>query len=395
MLAALLGHLIGFANYAAILPALRAATGFTEAEAGIAGGAFFLAYAIGSPIFAGLTDTRDARRLYMLGAAFGIAGGLLFPLLSASFPALVAGRVLTGIGMAGTYMPGLRILMAVLPPERQQQAASEYVSTLTLGLSASFAVSGLLEMLIGWQAAFTGAACTAAAAVVLVRATMPAPRIRPSEGSLGARLWKVLRLPRMGLFLIAVGGNSWEGMAFRTWWIALLTFTALAPGNEAYVSWNFALLTTFVGPLAMPLSTWVARRAEAGRRHRVIALASGSSAILGLILALTMEGPFLFVFILSAVYVCAIFSDAGSLTPAILVRVPVAERGAALALQSTAGNLAAFLATIVAGLVLNAGGGVSEPGAWRLAMLSILAGSAVTSLLMLILDRDERRRTPR
>jgi hypothetical protein len=42
------------ANYAAVPPALRTNTGFSETQAGFAGGVFFLAYAIGSPIFAGV-----------------------------------------------------------------------------------------------------------------------------------------------------------------------------------------------------------------------------------------------------------------------------------------------------------------------------------------------------
>ncbi|WPO39796.1 hypothetical protein [Tardiphaga sp. 42S5] len=42
------------ANYAAVPPALRTNTGFSETQAGFAGGVFFLAYAIGSPIFVGV-----------------------------------------------------------------------------------------------------------------------------------------------------------------------------------------------------------------------------------------------------------------------------------------------------------------------------------------------------
>ncbi len=387
MLAALLLNLIGFANYAAVLPEIRASTGLSEVQAGIAGGAFFLAYALGSPVFAGLTDTRDARRLCLLGAGLGIAGGLLFPLVDGSFAALVASRTLTGLGMAGTYMPGLRLLMESLPAEQQQKAAGDYVSTLTLGLSASVAVSGCLQWVFGWPAAFLGAAATAALAGLLVQGSMPASRPSPQPSSLFARLLRVARGKDAWLVLLAAFGNSWEGMAFRTWWVALLGFAVALPGNEAYGAISLALITAVVGPLAMPISAFVARRAEAGRRHRVIAGAAASAVLVGALLAAALAAPWPVIFLLSVAYACAIFSDAGALTPAMLVRVPVTERGAALALISAASNLAAFASTIMFGLILHAAGGAGSMNAWRLAILAITAGSVLTAGTMLLLDR--------
>lgn len=389
MITALVLNLIGFANFAAVLPQLREGTGITETQAGIAGGVFFLAYAIGAPLFAGLTDTRDPRRLYMAGGGLSIAGGLLFPLVDASFAALVVSRALTGLGMAGTYMPGLRLLIEALPPDRQQRAAGDYASTLTLGLSASFALSGSLQWAYGWPAAFLGAAATAAVALVLVRATMPAPRLVPTAASLWRRLVSVARGRQIWLILLAAGGNSWEGMAFRTWWVALLGFAVLLPGNAAFAEVNFALATAFVGLLAMPLSAWVARRAQAGRRHRVIAIAAGSSVLLGVVLALSLQAPFAALFLLTVAYLCAIFADAGAMVPALLARVPHEERGAALALLSAATNSAACLGVVVVGLVLQAAGGADSIAAWRVAILAIAAGSAVTAGAMLAIDRAQ------
>ena len=387
MISALVLNLIGFANYAAVLPALRGEAGFSEAQSGLAGGVFFLAYAIGAPVFAGLTDTRDPRRLYMIGGTLGVAGGLLFPFLDASFAALMASRILTGLGMAGTYMPGMRLLIESLPAGQQQRAAGDYASTLTLGLSASFALSGMLQWMFGWQAAFLGAAATAASALVLVRATMPATQLVPAATSLWTRLANVLRGRQVWLILLAAGGNSWEGMAFRTWWVALLGFLAILPGNEAFVGVNFAMATAFVGLLAMPLSAFVARRAEAGRRHLVIALAAGSSVVLGVVLALLLQMPFVVVFLLTVAYLCAIFADAGAVPPALLARGTPAERGAALALLSAATNAAAFLGVVVVGLVLHAAGGADTIGGWRAAILAIAAGSVVASAAMLAIHR--------
>jgi predicted MFS family arabinose efflux permease len=391
MNAALVLNVIGFANFAAVLPALMADTGFSEAQAGIAGGAFFLAYAVGSPVFAALTDSQPPRRLYTLGAVLGIAGGLVFPLLDADYPALIVSRLLSGLGMAGIYMPGLRLLLETLPSAQQSRGSSVHVSTLTLGLSASFAVSGALQWAFGWPAAFLGAAVAAGLAMLIVTIAMPSPRPAPSEGALRARLGKVLRSRGVPLVLASVAGNAWEGMAFRTWWVALLGFAVMQPGQQSHAWLNFALATAFTGLLAMPISTWVARRAEAGRRHRVISVAAGASVIAAVALASLLTAPFWIVFALSVVYACTIFADSGSLPPALLTRVAPAERGAALALMAASSNVAACLAIIACGMVLDGLGGATSRIAWQVALVVMAAGSLVTTLCMLTLDRRSTR----
>lgn len=384
---ALVLNAIGFANIGAVLPALRADTGFGEAEAGFAGGLFFLTYAIGSPVFAALTDTRDPRRLYLLGCLMGIAGGLAFPLVDDSYAALLVSRALTGFGFAGTYMPGLRLLMESLPAERQARGAALYVSSLTLGLSACFAVSGVLQLAFGWGAAFLGAAVGAGLALLLVLGGMASPAMVPSEAGLLPRLLSVARQRGVGFVLVMAAGNSWEGMAFRVWWVALLGAVVALPGNEGWGGVNFALATAFSGLIAMPASAWVARRAETGRRHRVIAMAAGSSVLVGVVLAGMLEAPFLLVFVVSVAWACTIFSDAGAIPSALLALVPRAERGAALALMAACANSAAFLAIVISGVVLEMAGGAHDLLAWRVTIGVIVAGSLVGALGMLVLDR--------
>lgn len=392
MTTALLMNLVGFANYAAVLPALRTATGISEAQAGIAGGVFFLSYAIGSPIFAGLTDTRDARKLFVIGCAIGVAGGFVFPMISDSYAALVLGRSLTGLGIAGTYMPGMRLLMESVPSQRQSLAAGGYVSALTLGLSCSFALSGLLEWWFSWQAAFIGAAACAALAMAIVGSTMPSTNPLPAQASLLARLSKASRARNLNFVLLAAAGNSWEGMGFRTWWVAMLSYTATVPGNESFGWLNFALATAFAGPLAMPISAWVARRAESGRRHRVIATAASSSVLVALTLGAFVDSTLPVAFFLSVIYMCAIFSDAGALTPAALACAPPEERGAVLALQSAASNIGAFASVIVSGWVLHICGGFGSSNAWRWTIFLLAAGSVVTALAMLRVDTRRSNR---
>ncbi|MGY3494269.1 MFS transporter [Bradyrhizobium sp. USDA 4502] len=388
MSVALVLNTIGFANYAAVLPQVRAGVGISESQAGIAGGIFFLAYALGSPVFSALTDVRSPRRLYIIGALFGIFGGLIFPLIDGSFPSLLASRVLTGLGMAGTYMPGLRLLIETLPPDRQRSGAGIYVSALTLGLSASFGLSGALDLVFGWSAAFIGAASCAALALLVVYGSMPSPLVARESVSVLSRFSAVIGRNGVASTLAAMAGNSWEGMAFRTWWIALLTFSSTGPGSGYFKGVNLAIATAFTGLLAMPLSAFVAKRAESRGRYAVIACAAASSAIVSIALAAVVGSSFIVVFLVSIVYVCTIFSDAGALTAGLLVRVPVAERGAALALQSIATNCGACIAVAFCGFVLQSAGGAASAFAWQITILTIGAGSAVTAATMFFLHRQ-------
>ena len=70
----------------------------------------FGGYMLAVPVLSGLTDRMDARRVY-LGSCLLAAAGLGGFALLAEGPA-TAGllQAVSGAGLAGTYMPGLRLL---------------------------------------------------------------------------------------------------------------------------------------------------------------------------------------------------------------------------------------------------------------------------------------------
>lgn len=396
MCTALVLVMVGFANYAAVLPSLLADRQFTPAQGGIAGGAFFLAYAIGSPIFAALTDTYDAKRIYLLGCSFACAGGIAFPMLDNGFGALVAGRALSGLGMAGAYMPGLRLLTEAVVPAEHNRVASIYSSTITLGTSASFAAAALLEMGGGWQAVFGGAGLAALIGAGLVARFMVATstaRIATSS-HFGARIASVLHVREARLIALVAIGNSWEGMAFRIWWIGMLTFSATQSSNVAWREINFVLLSALAGLLAMPLSVWVAGRASATTSSalgfRILTCAAASSLFVGSALFVAMEGPFAIVFGLTVIYLCAVFADAAAIPPAMLRHAPPEARGAALAVLSVSGNLGAFAGTTACGIVIGLSGGTGVAYAWRAALVSMMIGAVIATGAFWLLSRRLR-----
>jgi predicted MFS family arabinose efflux permease len=181
-------------------------------------------------------------------------------------------------------------------------------------------------------------------------------------------------------------------MSFRIWWIALLGWSAMQPGNEAFTAVDFALLSAVSGLMAMPLSAWVARQAErTGQRERVIAAAAMSSVLVGAILIMALGQSLWLVFPLTLLYACAIFSDVASLPVAAMAQVPAEARGAVLAVQAFLTNAGSFVGAWVAGVVLSLAGGAGSITAWRWCIASMMAGSLFTALTVLQIDRRRRR----
>jgi MFS family permease len=392
MCAALLLNMVGFSNYGAVLPGIIHDLALTPSEAGFAGGIFFLSYAIGSPIASVLTDVFDPRRLYLAGCAAGLAGGICFPLLSDSYGALLAGRLLSGFGMAGTFIPGMTLLGAAVPPAERARAVALYTSCLTLGTSGSFASAAILRMAGGWPFAFLGAALACALAAGAVGLGMAGRRGGGvSLAALFANLRLVLRTRAVLLYAIAGAGNAWEGMAFRVWWIALLAFCASRTREPWADLVDFALLSAIAGPLAMPVSAWVAARAEAaartGKRERVIAAAACSSVLAGALLIFNLDAPLWLVFALTLLYQSTIFSDASSLPVGIMSQAPASARGAVLAVQVTMTNSGSFIGAWVCGIVLAQTGGTASLAAWRWTLGAMMAASAVSAVAMLAVKR--------
>lgn len=103
--------MVGVFTFPALLPGFMDAWALTNTQAGWISGVYFAAYALTAPVLVSLTDRVDARRVYMVGALANVVACAGFALLADGFwPALVF-RALGGAALAGTYMPGLRVLV--------------------------------------------------------------------------------------------------------------------------------------------------------------------------------------------------------------------------------------------------------------------------------------------
>ncbi|HEY4893288.1 MAG TPA: MFS transporter [Reyranella sp.] len=125
---------IGAYFWPALLPEMMRRWSLSNSEAGWITAIFYAGYMVSVPVLVTLTDRIDAKRVYLFGVGCSVAGHLLFGLLAEGFWSAMALRALAGLGWAGTYMTGLKLLA--------DQVDARMMSRAVTGHAASIAFRG-------------------------------------------------------------------------------------------------------------------------------------------------------------------------------------------------------------------------------------------------------------
>jgi MFS family permease len=374
--------MLGFATYPALLPLLRDAWQLSGKEAGMVAGAYFGGYMLAVPLLSSLTDRIDARRVY-LGACLLAAAGL------AGFAALADGplgaalfQALSGAGLAGTYMPGLRLLTDRIGGPAQSRYVAFYTSTFGIGTSASLLLAGGIADTLGWRAAFALAALgpLAAGAMVIAGLRALAPPLAASQAQ-SAPLRDLLADRTVTGYVLGYAAHCWELFGLRAWTVAFVAFCyALDPASAgALAPTTVVALINLLGQPASILGNEVALRI--GRR-RLILGAMLASAALSWLTGFAGSLAWWLAPLLLVAYNTAVMADSAALTAGLIAAAPPARRGTAMALYSFLGFGAGFLSPLVFGAVLDLSGGKADPFAWGCAFgsLGLLCAAAPLAL---------------
>src|SRR5688500_15709806 len=164
---------IGAYYWPALLPQMMRHWSLSNSEAGWITSAFYAAYMLSVPILVTLTDRYDAKLVYLFGVACTIAGHLMFGLLADGFWSALATRALAGMGWAGTYMTGVKLLADKVDAKLMSRAVAGHAASIGVSGALSFACADLLAQSFGWRAAFVAAGVSAALAWIVVAAYAP------------------------------------------------------------------------------------------------------------------------------------------------------------------------------------------------------------------------------
>ncbi len=382
-----------FANFAALLPDFVVLWALSNTEAGWIGGIYYAGYVVAVPLLVGLTDIVDAKRVYLLSMGVGVAGSIGFALLAEGFWSAMGFRFLSGIALAGTYMPGLQILNDRLPEAGRQRMLPWYLSAFSLGTAASFYMSGWLSTRFAWPSVFFVAGVAQAACLLLVMLAVVPRQPTPGSGNYRHPLdFRPVFTNRAALaYIWGYTGHTYELFAYRAWIVTFLVFAAAASGAVAGTEaiTGYAALFSLIG---MPVSVIGAQLALRGDRCRTVSWVMVLSMIVGMSLGFIGTAPFVIVVVIAGLYSGLIMGDSAALTGGTVAAARQGERGATLAMHSVMGFSGGFLGPLIVGLVLDLAGGRQSSMGWGLAFVAMAAGSllALVGLRQLL----ERKRWP-
>ena len=372
---------IGAFFWPALLPQLAPAWSLTNSAAGWVTAAFYGAYMVSVPLLVTLTDRVDPKRIYLLGVGLTIVGHLLFALAADGFWSALACRALTGIGWAGTYMTGLKLLADRVDARMMSRATAGHAASIGISGALSFATGDLLAGLFGWRSAFLVAALSGLVAWIMIAAVVPRQKeagSKPADGGHLYDFWPILRNRSAMAYALAYSIHTLEMSALRGWAVAFLAYVAASTGTSETAISPAVLATTLglLGTLASILGNEAAIRF--GRRTLVHTAMAGSILIGGTI-GFFGTNSYWLAAALILIYGIVIWLDSSSLTAGAAGTAEPSRRGATLAVHSTLGYAGGFIGPLLIGFVLDLAGGASQQ-AWGFAFASV-AGLMLLALL--------------
>ena len=216
---------IGAFFWPALLPGLMPLWQLSNGEAGWITASFYGAYMLSVPVLVTLTDRIDPKRVYLFGVAATVVGHSMFALLADGFWSALATRALTGMGWAGTYMTGLKLLADRVDARMMSRATAGHAASIGVSGAISFACGDLIAAAAGWRMAFLVASISAAVAWATVALIVPPQGMRPSPAKEGQGLYDfrpVLRNRSAMAYAIGYCVHTLEMSALRGWGVAFL-----------------------------------------------------------------------------------------------------------------------------------------------------------------------------
>jgi MFS family permease len=378
--------MLGVFAFPALLPHFIDLWDLSNSQAGWISGIYFAGYSMAVPVLTSLTDHVDARKIYLVSCLIGILANLGFAMFSQGFLSALIFRSLCGIGLAGTFIPGLKALLDRLEIRFLPRAISFYTACFGLGMSLSFYYSGVMFDWFGWEIVFFGAAASCGLVLLLALIILdPMPMEKAEVAPTGILdildfrpVWQ--NYPAR-IYIIAYMCHMWEMFAARSWMVAFLTFamtlqtvnnTFMVPTTIMAVAGIFGMLSSILfGELAVKFG-----------RRRIVSMVMAISCLLGLTIGFLATIPYPVLACLCIGYTVFFQGDSAAIHAGVITAAAPGRRGATMALQSLAGFTAASLAPVATGVILDITGGGTNVTSWGFTF-GLMGAAALLGLVLL------------
>ncbi|WIV68562.1 MFS transporter [Natrialbaceae archaeon AArc-T1-2] len=369
-------------NYSAVLPLIVDEWGLSGTRAGVVFGVFQAGYLVAIVPAGWLADRYSPRWVVSIGAAGTGGFSLLFALLATGFPSASLLRFLSGLFMAGVYVPGMRFVSDWYPASVRGRAMGIYVGTFSVGSGLSFLAATAVADAIGWR---TAIAATSVGALAVPPLMLGLATDSPGRTARGGGWDSSILRNRAYLSAVSIySWHNWELFGVRNWLLAFLLVTpafAAEGGLSATAAGLVVGVVTAMSGVGNVSGGYLSDRVG---RTRTIALGLGSSAICSAVLGvLGWLPPWALVGFLLA-YGALLSVDSAPTSTLVTEVVDDEAVGTALSVQSFVGFSTTVVSPVVFGLALDVGGYAL---AWPTLAAGALAG--LGSVIAL-----ERARTP-
>jgi len=371
--------LLGFACYAVVLTVLQEEWHLSNLQSGLIASAFFFGYMLAVPLATALTDRVDARKVYLIGglsATFGLLGMGIF---ANNFWTALVFMAINGAGLAGTYMPGLKILSDRIQSGELTRHIAFYTAFFGIGTGFSYLCSGWILGALGWRYVFGLIALGPFTAFLIVWLLIPPLQHDKWKGPIRIRLhdlfpvekWKlVLQDKKTSGFIFGYTAHTLELFASRSWIVAFFAFCTIATGETFFLAaTTLSGVINFFGVPASILGNEIALRVG---RQKWVYIVMLTSAVMGIALASSTGQSWWLIVALAVGHAVFIMADSATLTAGLVISAQENIKGAAMGLHSLMGFGGGLLGPAIFGFVLDISGSRSSQAAWIWAYAAIV-----------------------
>jgi predicted MFS family arabinose efflux permease len=242
---------------ATLAPTFSADLGLDAGELGLLAGAYFLGFALMQLPLGSAIDRHGPRRVQFALMLLAVVGCALFALAD-GLPALLAARMLIGIGVAACLMAPLTAYRHHYSPAAQLRANSWMLMTGSLGMLASTLPVQWLLPLIGWRGLFWALAAALALAMALMLWLVPRDPATPAGAAAAAAAagrgatgyGEILRHPQflrlVPLAIVQHGGLIAVQALWAGPWLTVVGGRTPAEAAAGLFAINLSMLLTFL-----------------------------------------------------------------------------------------------------------------------------------------------------
>lgn len=220
-------------NFSAVMPIIEREWGLTSTQLGIIIAFFQIGYVAGIVVYSILLEKYNPKYFMIFGALISGISGIVFAIFAHNFWIALLLRFISGIGIAGIYVPGMRVLTGIFEPQERGRAFGIYVGSLVFGSGFSLLISSLFVSSIGWKGVILVTSLLSIIASFLIYG-LKIPNIEKKADSLKVQrnvLKKVFKKRNL-LVNVAYAGHSWELYAMWAWIGPFLVYYFKTKGYE-------------------------------------------------------------------------------------------------------------------------------------------------------------------